>query len=466
MSRRRGRQKSSEKPASDSEIDYTFDENSENPFVPKPRITKSPILTRARARAGIIISLDSINDSSDRPYSSEHRIAKNPLVTQIIEGNLQSSLQVGESTANMDDENGANGLPSGPRPIPSSTGNDLNVLTSRLERVLTLNHDFMGEISNLRQSLLDGFSRNSASYNQFQRNLNNPGNNRNDATNPSFHNQSTNSNSSGGNYLSDLVRMDKWNITYDGSDDVSDFLFKVDTLKTRYCCSDDYISSNFHTLLKGKADTWFWSFLKQHPNSKYDEIKFALTKQYGKIENDCDKIVRMIERRQMPKESFDDYFSEMIAMNSRLSQPMNETKMIELMKNNVKESLGSLLFATDLFSLDHLRDSARRAEKYVLRKQQIRFQNKHISEIESGNNIEALVDGEEEVAAFRYQGSRSKERKDLDTRHFKCWNCDQIGHSFYDCPSEKRNLFCFRCGEKNVTTPQCKNHSKNGNQNE
>lgn len=468
MSKRKGKSKDVEEPTSDSQIDYTFDENSDNPFIPRPRVSQSPILTRSRARNPnfSVQSKENLNNPSD----SRSRIAQGPIMAQFRDVNLPASLHPAESAVNMGNENEGSNLPtSGSQQVQSAmtNANDLNNLTARLEHVLTLNHNaFMGEISSLRHSLVGTVNRNSNPYNNQPPNPNYPGVNGNTSNNNSFHNHSINTESGRSTSSNDSVRMEKWNVTYDGSDDVNDFLFKVNTLKERYNSTDNYISSNFHTLLKGKADTWFWSFLKQHPNANFDELKLALTKQFGKLENDCDKLVRMIERRQMPKESFDDYYSDMIAMNVRLSQPMNEAKLIDLIKNNVKESLGSLLFATDLFSLDHLRDCARKAEKYVSRQQQLRFRKMQVSELETIENTDAIFDEDEEIAALKYQANHNKERKDLDTRHYKCWNCDQIGHSFYDCPVEKRNLFCFRCGEKNITTPQCKKHSKNRNTNE
>ena len=89
------------------------------------------------------------------------------------------------------------------------------------------------------------------------------------------------------------------------------------------------------------------------------------------------------------------------------------------------------------------------------------MQKRFVSEIEIPENVSETVD--EEVAAFKGSGYQNRERREIDAIKFKCWNCDQIGHSFYDCPSEKRNLFYFRCGEKNIPTPQCKKHPKKKN---
>lgn len=414
---------------SDPQIDYTFDEDLENPFIPRPRNNESPIITRSRALA---LSLQ----PEVRMENNSNRSTEN---SNIAQGN------------------------------PEASNHNLNVedLTNRLERVLTMNHNmFMNELSNLKQVLVENSNRNMSSHTQ--RDFNNSRQNNNqEAINDSFHNRSVNSDAGRSSASSISVRIDKWNISYDGSQDVNDFLFKVDTLRERWNCPADQVVAAFHTFLKGKAEKWFWLFLKQNTNTTYDQLKKAIKKQFGDIDNDCDRIVRMIERRQLPKESFDDYFTDMIGMNSRLSQPMAENKIIELIKNNLRESLGSLLFSYELFSLEHLKDAARRAEKYLSRQQQVRFQKKFVTEIEHSEDIGDKDDEIDcEIAALQHRGFSQKPRKEIDTKNFKCWNCDQIGHSFYDCPLEERKLFCFRCGEKNVTTPRCKNHAKNKSANE
>lgn len=411
---------------SDTQIDYTFDEESENPFIPRPRISKSPILTRSRAAA---------------------------LLTQ--PGDI------------MEDNNASRNIPggSGHHSNPETVGSSFNIedLSSRLERVLTLNHTvFMNELTSLKQALVGNINRNSTGTSSPQNAVNQASNNNQNIRNESFHNRSLNSDSGGSLTSTSSCRVEKWNIIYDGSQDVSDFLFKIDTLKSRWNCSSEQVVASFHTLLRGKAESWFWSYLRQNTNTTYDQLKLAIMKQFGQSENECDKIVRMIERRQLPKEPFDDYFMEMIGMNSRLSQPMNDNKMVDLIKNNVKESLGTLLFSYDLFSLEHLRDAARKAEKFLAKQHQLKVQKRFVSEIEQSMG-EENEEQQYEVAAIQH---RQNTRKEVDTSHYKCWNCDQVGHSFYDCPLEKRNLFCFRCGEKNVSTPQCKKHQKNRYMNE
>ncbi|XP_046812550.1 uncharacterized protein LOC124421427 [Lucilia cuprina] len=416
---------------SDSQINYTFEDDSENPFTPRPRLGKSPIVTRSRTIA-------------------QNKNLRIPVVN-MAEAEDNHNLPFGTGDANIS------------RPVEEVRLEDL---TLRLERVLTLNHNvFMNELSSLRQTLVENLGGGNQRHNTSNNAHQTPNNNQRPA-NDSFQNRSLNSDSGRSSSSNISIRIDKWNISYDGSQDINDFLFKVDTLREQYNVTEEQVVTGFHTFLKGKAETWFWSFLKLNRNATYSQLKLALIRQFGKVENDCDRIVRMIERRQMSKETFDDYFTEMLNMNSRLSQPMSDNKMIDLIKNNVKESLASLLFSYDLFSLEHLRDAARKAEQFLAKQQQIRSQRRFVSEIDNREDKEEIDYETSEVAALQYGQFKNRNRKEIDTSKFKCWNCDQIGHSFYDCPSEKRNLFCFKCGEKNVSTPQCSKHPKNRDRSE
>ncbi|XP_065356323.1 uncharacterized protein LOC135950717 [Calliphora vicina] len=47
-----------------------------------------------------------------------------------------------------------------------------------------------------------------------------------------------------------------------------------------------------------------------------------------------------------------------------------------------------------------------------------------------------------------------------------CWNCKEDGHMFMDCPSQRRRLFCYKCGHDNTVTPKCPTCQGNRNANE
>ena len=54
--------------------------------------------------------------------------------------------------------------------------------------------------------------------------------------------------------LTNTIKLKDWNINYDGSNSMSDFIFKNETLKTRTQCSEEHLLANFHIFLSGKAD--------------------------------------------------------------------------------------------------------------------------------------------------------------------------------------------------------------------
>lgn len=415
---------------SDTNIDYTIDEDFQCPFSTRPRLDRSPISNRTRARVNVIES----GTSSD--------------------------------SENM--ENSNRQVPPSGSTDPTNANQSVTQLETMLERVMTLNHNaLVVELNSLKRTIADSIAMSqTAGQNENTSNTshNSPNTNSNVTSNRNHAASVTPSDSNRSSTTSSAVRIDKWNIIYDGTQDVNSFLFKIETLSRRYSYPLNEVVANFHLFLRGKADLWFWFYLEQRPNTTYSQLKEALIKKFGTVENDCDRIVKMVERRQMVKESFDDFYTDLVSMNSRLSQPLTDLKLTELIKNNCRESLGSLLFSQELCNLDNLRDAARKAEKYLARQYQLRQQKRAIAEIETFPDLELEESEAGEVAAI--SSRNSNKWKAIDTTNFKCWNCDQKGHSFYECPLEKRNLFCYKCGEKNVTTPQCKNHSGNRNSNE
>lgn len=142
------------------------------------------------------------------------------------------------------------------------------------------------------------------------------------------------------------------NIKYDGTGRISDFLFKIETLRTRSNCTEEQLMDNFYMFLSGKAEDWLWLFIKQNPNARYPLLKYSITKQFGTLENDHDVVLKISLRKQGIRESYDDFHTAIVTMNSRLSEPFVETKL--------------MLFNSELTSLEAFRQTARKAEKLLL----------------------------------------------------------------------------------------------------
>lgn len=214
--------------------------------------------------------------------------------------------------------------------------------------------------------------------------------------------------------------------------------------------------ANFHVLLSGKAENWFWLFTKQNPNARYPELKYALTKEFGSREGDHDIILKISLRKQSYKESYDDFHSSVITMNSRLIDPIPERSLIEIIKRNVNQNLKFMMFNSQPRTLDDLRDMARRAEE-VLRDAKVHplySSARQVNEIQ----VEADEVPENEINDPQVEALQlSKRYSKPDYSKIQCWNCLAYGHSYIYCNDEARNVFCYKCGFKGVVTPNCPN---------
>ena len=96
----------------------------------------------------------------------------------------------------------------------------------------------------------------------------------------------------------DNLNQGKKNVKYDGIGSVSDFIFKIETLKIRTQCADEHLLANFHIFLSGKAESWYWIFLRQNRKSSFEYLKAALTREFGKLETDTDIKIKISLKKQ------------------------------------------------------------------------------------------------------------------------------------------------------------------------
>ena len=194
-------------------------------------------------------------------------------------------------------------------------------------------------------------------------------------------------------------------------------------------------------------------------------MRNALIKEFGHLESDHEVLLKISLRKQQFKETYDDFHSSVVAMNSRLQNPLPDVTLIDIMKRNLNPNLRFLMFNSDPRDINDFRDIARKAEK-VLRETKFQTSN-NIGTCRNINEIDTLLPevGDSEYLDPQVEALKLPIKKvNHDYSGIKCWNCLEFGHSYIYCSEEIKKPFCFKCGQKGTLTTKCpNNHPFQGN---
>ena len=252
----------------------------------------------------------------------------------------------------------------------------------------------------------------------------------------------------------------KWGIKFDNkSMSIDDFLFRLERVKDSYYVTWPEVVQNFHHFVSGSAMTWYWTFIKSNPSCNWPTLRLALVEQYRSLETDSELYRKMSDRKQLLNESFDSFYDDLIQLNSRLRVPKTVKEIIELIKLNVRRRIGELLVTFSTHSLPEMVYVCRTIEKFLNGGESVKPKYQSSTPLQHPRRQIAEIDSEIEISSEEAPGVIEAYHREANT--LRCWNCRVEGHSFRECDSPKRNLFCYRCGRENVITPRCDNCSGN-----
>lgn len=273
--------------------------------------------------------------------------------------------------------------------------------------------------------------------------------------NPDFyrggHTQYVNQNLSLGYKPMTPLQLQKWGLRFDGTSknvSVEDFVFRAESLRIDYNCPWDIFVKGFHHFLTGRAYDWIWEFRQQNPYCQWDHLKYHLIKKFRNFESDFEIQRRMMERRQLPSETADSFITEVVKLRNQMRVQIHEYEIVRIIKDNLKDGLMQLVYPKDIETIEELLEECKRAERNIAKRAPFRQQQQNFRRVHE-------LDYYETEQEHYHQEVEALQQTPTTTKQLTCWNCKMLGHSFIDCPTEQRNIFCFKCGFDGVTSPKC-----------
>ncbi|XP_067638393.1 uncharacterized protein [Eurosta solidaginis] len=270
-----------------------------------------------------------------------------------------------------------------------------------------------------------------------------------------------------------------WGLRYAGNSKsipVERFLFRVETLQKRHNISSEDLYANFHLLLEGSAQDWFWLFMEEHSEGKnvgFAELRSALLNQFRKA--DCDEEIRqaMNERKQEFSETFDEFYASIKGRAFTMKDRMPELSLVNLMRRNLKYKIKNLIFGCHIETLQQLKEECRRAAKHLKEQEQKFPRRKLVDEVEAEPHKDACdaaeevsleaLDGRDRKAFHRTESNRGPAEARICQTVKKVDTTEDVA-----CSSKFHDLVCFKCNEMRtrfVLCDKCKqeNHMAGGN---
>lgn len=279
--------------------------------------------------------------------------------------------------------------------------------------------------------------------------------------------------------------MARWSIRFPGNNNLTmdEFIFRVETLAEADGIPQASLILGLHLLLEKRAADVYWNHRRKYPLATWDHLKCILLERYATQESDIELRKSIADRRQLTGESFADFCLDIENLAARMRRPMDEGELIEYLRNNMSFRLQDALMLHPTFTIRELQSHCRRFERVWMSQSQ--FTRRTVGRVNEVDTAADMMPIEQPVNEATYTRMNNNDFQPVlipdeinaiqsrvgamhlnpsvnRAEYMVCWNCADLGHSFFDCVAP-RTVFCYGCGAKNIYKPQCQNcHSGNG----
>lgn len=291
------------------------------------------------------------------------------------------------------------------------------------------------------------------------------------------------------------VPMSKWGLQFGGAPNdlpVEEFILRVETLARVYRVPQAALTVSILQLLTGTASSWYWTFIRNYPTATWPQARATLQRAFRR--NASDEAIRrlIMDRLQLPSETFTQFQLAIEALELRLAERMTEQQLVDILRRNMLPHVQDKLLFHHINSLYDLQECVYQVEEHVQRQlelQPIRRPTHRIHELSAPPlaaeefgvalpyNPPSIVAPPTSSGMVNWRSNPFGVQMDNPDQQYMpeqqevnlicaiappqdrnqfvtCWNCDDLGHTFVDCAAN-RIIFCYGCGTKNVVRPQC-----------